>query len=190
MTAKLWISGHIGAAAALATALIGCAPAAEDGSDKAAAPAVAAPAVAAPADGARTTHSLMHAQLDVPTDWAKNEQGAWMVFAAADGISHIAVGPMEAGDVPATKLQEAAAALGATSVVTVDEQATTFGTDKLPARAADGSCKLGRADARIGYVVVDLGGGNRVMAVHAAGKDSTDVQLQAGRKAIASLRRL
>jgi len=194
MSTPVWIFGRLGAAAALATVLIGCAPTAEDGSEKGApAPGTAGEAqkspVAAQAQAAPTTETLAHAQLTVPADWTKKTVSSWTVLNAGDGISHVAMGSLEATDVIATKFQEAAAALGASSLVMLDEQATSYGADKLPARAADGACKIGTAESRIGYVVVDFGSGNRVMAVHAAAKDLTDQQLEAGRRTVASLRR-
>jgi hypothetical protein len=190
MSADVNTVGRLGLSAALAAMLLaGCArdPGADEASDKG---AIAAGEAAKPqAEVTHTTESLAHAQLDVPGDWTKKAASAWTVFTSADGVSHVAMGALEASDVNAKKLADGAAAMGASSLAMMDEQATTFGAEKLPARAADGACKLGTAEGRIGYAVVDLGAGNRVMVIHAAAKDLTDEQLQAGRKAVASLRR-
>jgi hypothetical protein len=197
MTMHLRTFGRMTAVALLAAVLVGCAPTADEASNKGASPSVATASAQAEvthttesqAEVTHTTESLAHAQFDVPGDWSRKAASAWTVFTSADGVSHVAMGALEASDVNAKKLAEGAAAMGASSVAMMDEQATTFGAEKLPARAADGACKLGTAEGRIGYAVVDLGAGNRVMVIHAAVKDLTDEQLQAGRKAVASLRR-
>jgi hypothetical protein len=133
--------------------------------------------------------SLAHVQLDVPAEWTKKTTGAWLAYTSPDGISRLAVGALQPEDTIAKKLAEAGSALGASSVTMMEEQPTRFGPEQLPARAADGACKLGSGEGRIGYVVVDLGDGKRVLLVHAAPQDTPDENLATGRRVIASLKR-
>jgi hypothetical protein len=187
MRADLTKIQHVGAATWLAAMLfLGCArgPDAEEGGDK----GEAQPA-AVRTETAHMLDALGDMQLDVPSEWTKKRQGGWAVFASPDGISRVAMGAIAPGDSTAKKLQEAAAAIGATEVRAMAEQDTRLGPSQLAARAADGTCTLGAGEGRIGYAVVEVGAGKRVMVLHAAPKDASDESLAAGRRAVASLRR-
>jgi hypothetical protein len=177
----------LGVAAAF---LVGCAHdvGTEQGSDKTTAQAGDAKTTAAAAQ--LGVVAVSHAKLEVPADWTQKTHGAWTLITGADSASLIAMGPVAENDGIPAKVVEGAAALGATEVKLLEEQTASFGAEQLPARVADGGCKLGLADGRLGYAVVDLGKGERVMVIHAALKDASPDKLRAGRMVVASLKRL
>jgi hypothetical protein len=101
----------------------------------------------------------------------------------------VAITALLTDDAIPAKLAEGAAAVGATDVHTDTEQAVKLGLHQLPARAADGTCKLGTAPGRIGYAIVELEG-ERVLILHVAPRSAGDDALRAGRKLVASLKKL
>ncbi|MSP24551.1 MAG: hypothetical protein EXR75_05175 [Myxococcales bacterium] len=93
----------------------------------------------------------------VPGGWT-TKPGEYSVSTAADGKARFAATAYKDGEAPATKLGAAATALGLTDCAWGTADSISLGKDKLPASAADGTCKRD---------------GNPVKAVYAAtsGKD-------------------
>jgi len=145
---------------------------------------------APPADTSHAQEAVvLHARLDEPAGWAKVARGRWQVFASPDGLSRFALATLGAAEAPVALVTDDAPSLGVSDVHLAGEQDTPFGAEQLPARAADGSCRFGAAEGRIGYAVIDIGGGKRVIVIHAAHMDLPQETQRVALTAIRSLRR-
>jgi hypothetical protein len=132
---------------------------------------------------------LARATLTPPASWASRKVADWSIHTASDGLSVFAQLEVGAGNGALDQLNELASIVGATEVRMSDEQAIAIGADKLPARAADGVCKLGEREARVQYALVDMGEDERVMLAHIVVTGAPDEVGRAAQGAIASLRR-
>jgi hypothetical protein len=164
--------------------VLGCAadPQGEGASDKSE-PAGNAAAVS-PTDAA-----LARVQMDAPAGWAANARGPWRLHQAGDRRAHLAVSGLGAGEAVAARVREALAAMGGSDPRTAEEQAVAIGPEKLPGRAASGNCRLGAEEARMQYIVVDVGEGARVLVVFAAAKDAPEEAQRTAFTALATMRR-
>ncbi len=149
----------------------------------------AAPPSAVPAPPAAVNDALARVKLDEPAGWTKSVRARWSVRTSPDGRSRFATGGLAPDEMVTKLVASAAAELGASDVQLVEPQDAPFGPDQLPARAADGSCRFGAGEGRIGYAAIDVGGGARVLVVHAAAADVSDETKRAALTAIGTLRR-
>lgn len=149
----------------------------------------AAPSQAAPAQPAAVDEASARVQLDEPAGWTRSARARWSIRTSPDGRSRFATGGLAPGEVVSKLVADAAAELGASNLQLLDPQEAPFGADKLPSQAADGSCRFGSGEGRIGYSAIDLGGGARVLVVHVAAADVSEETKRAALAAIGTLRR-
>lgn len=131
-----------------------------------------------------------HVELQPPYGWTTQARGAWRVFESPDKLALLALAPLGARDSVPARLIEGVAELGATEMHVGDEVAITMGAERIPARAADGNCKLATVDARLEYAVIDAPGGKRSIMLRATAKTAPESAETAALTALTTLRRL
>jgi hypothetical protein len=110
------------------------------------------------------------ATFTAPTGWKTTKSGVFTVSTSADDKTRFAAG---SDADPASKLNDAATALGLTECEWASPEPATVGADKLPANVADGLCKRSGASVKAGYAIFTGDGLNMVsMGAWDAGGDA------------------
>lgn len=90
-----------------------------------------------------------------PQGWTAGKSGVWSTATATDNKAAVAAGALAAGESSISKLSEAAGALGYTDCQWGTSESLAAGKERIPATAADGTCKQNGAVVKTAYVAFD-----------------------------------
>src|SRR5262249_14320143 len=95
--------------------------------------------------------------ISAPDGWSKAADEGGARWSSPKGDVQLFFGSIEPSEKPRAVIEAIAAKWGVSDIHWNDEQRVAIGAERLPATAADGSCKTRAGDATIAYSTADAG---------------------------------
>ncbi len=147
------------------------------------------PVVTAPPQPTTFVHRGSKTQLRAPVGWTQRKGGSWVAFSAPDKTAILALDSYPRGKDPSATIMKVARELG---LVDIDWKGGTkgFSINGIPAKSADGTCKVSGRPAVYSYATLTPGGPENILVIYAVEDRAPAERRQQAAQSLRSIRRI